>query len=118
MKSKQIGVSLSGLLVWAVILALVALLGMKVGPEYLEYFQIVKAVKTISNDSAGAASVSEVRKAFDRQATIDNIRVIGAQDLEISKEGGELVVSFAYERRVHLFANVNLLFEFQGSSQE
>ncbi|MDP1524749.1 MAG: DUF4845 domain-containing protein [Rhodocyclaceae bacterium] len=114
MKSKQWGVSLSGLLVSAAILAVVALLGMKVGPEVAEYYQIVKTVKKIAG--GGAETVADVRKAFDNQATIDNIKAITAQDLEISKDSGTLDVSFAYESRVHLFGNVSLLLEFQGSS--
>lgn len=118
MKKKQSGVSLSGLLISAVILAVVALLGMKVGPEYLEYFQIVKAVKKVANDPGATSSVAEARKAYDRQATIDNISAVSAADLDVTKEGDTVVVSFEYERRVHLFGNVNLLLEFQGSSQE
>lgn len=116
MKGRQSGVTLSGLLVTAVILAMVALLGMKVLPEVLEYFQIVKAVKTIKNDTSTQGSVADVRKAFERHATIDNISVITAQDLEVTKESGEVSISFAYERRIHLFGNVSLLLDFQGSS--
>jgi Tfp pilus assembly major pilin PilA len=118
MKRKQAGVSLSGLLVAAFILAVVALLGMKVVPEVIEYFQIVKAVKSITSDPGPKNSVADVRKAFDRHATIDNISSIGAQDLDITKEGGEVVVSFAYEKRVPLFGNVSLLLYFEGSSKE
>jgi hypothetical protein len=118
MKRKQSGVSLSGLLGAAVVLAMLALLGMKVGPEFMEYFQIVKAVKKITHEPGEKNSVAEVRKAFERHATVDNIRAISADDLEISKDGGALVITFAYERRVPLFANVSLLFDFQGSNQE
>lgn len=118
MKGKQSGVTLSGLLIAAVILSLLALLGMKVVPEVIEYYQIVKAVKKIKNDPAAQDSVAQVRRAFENQATIDNITAITPQDLDISKDGGRLVVSFAYERRVHLFGNVSLLLEFQGSTEE
>jgi uncharacterized membrane protein YhiD involved in acid resistance len=117
MKRKQTGVSLSGLLVAAVILAVVALFGMKVFPEVVEYLQIAKAVKSIANDP-GAKSVADVRKAFDRAATIDNITSITPQDLDITKEGGDIVISFAYEKRVPLFGNVSLLIDFEGSSKE
>jgi hypothetical protein len=115
MKSKQLGVSLSGLLVSAVILAFVALLGMKVAPEVMEYFQIVKTVKQVASGSA-IESVAQVRKAFDSQANIDNIRAISGQDLEVAKDSGKIEISFAYERRIHLFGNVSLVLEFQGSS--
>ena len=39
----QRGVTLSGLLFWGIVLALVAVLGMKVAPEYVTYFKILKA---------------------------------------------------------------------------
>lgn len=118
MKRKQAGVSLSGLLIAAIILAVVALFGMKVVPEVIEYLQIVKTVKSISNDPSAKSSVVEVRKAFDRAATIDNITSITPQDLDITKEGGDVVISFAYEKRVPLFGNVSLLIDFEGSSKE
>lgn len=118
MKNKQSGVSLGGLLVSAVILAMVALLGMKVVPSVVEYFNIVKAVKKISSGDTAQSSLAEVRKAFERQATIDDFKSVAGQDLDISKEGGQLVISFAYEQRIPLFTNVSLLIEFEGSNQE
>lgn len=118
MKKKQAGVSLSGLLTWAVVIAMVALLGMKVTPAVIEYFQIVAAVKAVSNDPGAMSSVAEARKAFDRRANIDDFKAITAQDLDITKDGGDLVVSFAYEKRVPLVANVSLLLYFEGSSQK
>jgi hypothetical protein len=118
MKNKQTGVSLSGLLVWAVILSILALLGMKVIPELIEYANIAKTVKSIANDPAAKTSVAAVRKAFDRYANIDNITAITPQDLDVTKEGNDLVISFAYERRVPLFPNVSLMLYFEGSSKQ
>jgi len=117
MRGSQSGVSLSGLLIGAVILAVVALLGMKVGPEYMEYYQIITTIKKVSGASSGDVTVAEVRKSFDNFANIDNIKALNGQDLEITKESGVVVISFAYERRVPLFHNVSLLLEFEGSSQ-
>ena len=114
--NRQRGVSLSGLLVAAVLLALVALLGMKVVPEVIEYYQIVKSVKAIKNDPSAQNTVADVRKAFDRHADINNIKAIVGQDLEVTKDGSEVVISFSYEKRIHLFGNVSLLLDFDGSS--
>lgn len=116
MKRKQSGITLSGLLVTAVIVAAVALLGMKVVPEVIEYYQIIKAIKTVAKDESAKNSVADVRKAFDRHANIDNISSIKGQDLEVTKDGGQIVVFFAYEKRIPLFGNVSLLIDFQGSS--
>jgi hypothetical protein len=113
--NRQRGVALSGLLVWGVIIAVVALLGMKVGPEYLEYYKVLKACKVIASASSGK-TVPEIKAAFDRQADIDVIKVIKGADLDVSKDGNDIVLSFGYESRVPLFYNVSLLIDFQGSS--
>jgi hypothetical protein len=116
MKSQR-GVSLSGLLVGAVIFALLALITMKVLPEWIEYGKIVKVVKATAADSGlKEAPVGQVRASFDKRADIDVIKSITAEDLDISKEGGDLVISFAYTKKVPLFANVSLVFDFEGSS--
>lgn len=113
----QRGVSLNGLLVGAVIFALLALITMKVLPEWIEYGKIVKVVKATAADSSlKEAPIAQVRASFDKRADIDVIKSITAEDLDISKEGGDLVISFAYTKKVPLFANVSLVFDFEGSS--
>jgi hypothetical protein len=47
---------------------------------------------------------------------MDDVKSVTPQDLDITKEGGELVISFKYEKKVPLFANVSLVFDFEGSS--
>lgn len=117
MKKYQRGVSLSGLLMGSVILVLVALLGMKLFPDVTEYFQIVKAVKAVSNEAVqNGESVGDIRKSFDRRAQVDDIRTITGQDLEITKDGSQVIITFAYPKTIPLFANVSLLIDFEGSS--
>lgn len=60
--------------------------------------------------------MAKVREAFTRRADMDDVKSVTAQDLEITKEGGELVISFKYENKVPLFKNVSLVFDFEGSS--
>lgn len=117
MKKKQSGVSLSGLLMASVVLAIVAIFGMKVVPEFIEYFQIVKTVKVIAGDTK-IQSVADVRKAYDRYADVNSIKSISAQELEVTKDGNNLVISFAYEKRIPLIKNATLLLDFSGSSKD
>jgi hypothetical protein len=58
-----------------------------------------------------------VRKAFDRRAAVDDITAISPADLEITKDGNEIVISFAYEKRIPLFYNISVLIDFAGSSR-
>ncbi len=116
MKS-QSGLSMTTLLLACVVLAIVALAGMKVGPAYMEYATIKKDVASIiQSGEARTASVADIRKSFDRRAQVDDISSITAQDLDISKDGGDVVIGFSYQKKVPLFSNVSLLIEFSGSS--
>ncbi len=113
--NNQRGVALSGLLFWGIVIVFVAVLGMKVAPEYLTYFKIVKATKAIAVNSSGK-TVPEIRAAFGKYMDVEHVSTITPADLDISKEGNDIVIGFAYEKRIPLFYNVSLLIDFQGSS--
>ena len=113
----QRGVSLSGLLVWGAVIAAVALLGIRVAPEIIDYYKIKKIVASTAANSSGK-TVPEIRAIFGKYADVDHIETITAADLDISKEGNQVVIAFEYEKRIPLFLNVSLLIDFQGSSSE
>jgi hypothetical protein len=61
--------------------------------------------------------VPEVRSIFDKAAQIDDIHTVSGKDLEVSKQGDKVVVSFAYQREIHLGGPAYLLMKYQGSSR-
>ena len=117
MRMKQLGVSLGGLMVGAAIFIVLAMVGMKLGPSYIEYASIKKAVVAIVQEKPGA-SVIEVRKSFDARATIDAITTVQGKDLEVTKDGGELLVTATYRKEVPLFANLGVYIDFRAASKE
>jgi hypothetical protein len=114
---KQLGVSLSGLLMVCVVLILVLLLGFKVFTPYTEYLALQKIFKSLANDP-------EVRNGGKREfvqkwasyAQIENVSAIGGDEIEISREGGRLVISASYQKKIPLFKNVSLLIDFNPTS--
>jgi len=116
MQHLQRGVTLGGLVIGLFILIIVALVGFKVIPAYMEYGTAKNAIQAVARDRQGG-SVQEIRKAFDARAAIDDIKVVRAQDLEITKEGGDVVISFGYRKEVPLFSNVGLYFDFAAKSK-
>jgi len=114
--NSQRGMSMFGILLICIGMILVAIGGLKITPAYLEYFNVKKAVSGIVQSGEAKGTVSDIRRAFDKRAQVDDITVIGSGDLEITKEGGEVVIAFAYPKKVGLFGNVSLLFDFAGSS--
>lgn len=113
--NKQRGVALSGLLFWSIVLVLVAVLGMKVLPTFIEYQKILKDAKATVNQVGPEATVPDVRRAFDKFAEIDMLE-FKSTDLDVSKDGGKIVIDFAYEKRIPLFWNVSLVIDYKGST--
>lgn len=112
---KQRGVSLLGLLVIGFMVAFMMLLGFKLVPAYVEFFAVKKTVAVLAKDQK-SGSPEEIRKGFERRATIEDINSFNADDLDISKENGVMVVSVAYDKVVPLFSNIYVLIKFQASS--
>ena len=113
---RQRGLTLIGLLVSGIIIALIALVVMRVVPTVIEYFNIKKAVVRATSSSPSGLP-SEIRTAFDRAQAIDDFSAIAAKDLVITKVNDKTVVSFAYEKRVPLFGPASLLIEYKGDSR-
>lgn len=114
--ARQRGVTLFGLLFWAIVVGFVALVGMRVLPTLNEYFTIQRAIKKIAAE--GAATVPEVRKAFEKQKDIEySITSIGAKDLVITKENDKVVIQFAYDKEIELIKPVYILIKYEGRSK-
>lgn len=114
MKSQR-GITLIGMVVACIVIVFVAIGGLKIAPAYIEYFKVKKAIVGIAQSNPGA-TVADVRYAFQLRAAVDDIDVVGPKDLEITKEGNEVVVSVAYPKRIPLFGNINVVIDFSASS--
>ena len=111
----QRGVALSGLLFWSFVIVMVAVLGMKVFPSVMEYSKVLKNSKTVAAQAPQGASVAEVKAAFNKYADVDYL-TFSADQLDITKENGQIVISFEYEKRIPLFYNVSLVIDYKGST--
>jgi Tfp pilus assembly major pilin PilA len=113
---RQRGVTLIGLLFWAVVVSTVGLIALKVLPSLNEYFTIQRAVNKLASNSPG--SVPEIRNAFERQKDIEySISSISGKDLEITKENERVVIQFGYDKEIELIAPVYLVIKYRGRSQ-
>jgi hypothetical protein len=108
----------AGVMLLLIGIVLVAIIGMKLVPAYIEYFTVRKAVTAITQSGElRNATVADVRRAFQSRADIDDITAVSAADLEVTKEGNDVVVAFAYEKRIPLFYNISVVIDFTGSSK-
>jgi sensor histidine kinase regulating citrate/malate metabolism len=113
MKHQQRGISFIGLLVVCVILVCAGILAAQVVPTLIEFQAITKA----ANKAKEGATVAEVRSIFDKAAQIDDIKAIAGKDLEVTKEGDKTVVSFAYNKEIHMAGPAFLLLKYTNKSK-
>jgi Domain of unknown function (DUF4845) len=114
-RRQQRGMSLIGLMAWAIIIGFIGYVAVRVLPTMNEYFTIQRAVNRVVADSP--ATVAEVRRAFEKQKDIEySISSISAKDLEITKENDRLVIRFSYDKEIPLIEPVYLLLKYRGRS--
>ena len=118
MRRNQLGIGLGGLMVGAVIFIVAAMIALKLTPSYIEFFAVKKAVNALAAEARGGASVVEIRKSFDRRATIDDINSVKGSDLEVTKDSSGVVISASYRKEIPLVANIGVYIEFNAISKE
>ena len=116
---RQRGVSFIILMVYFAMAAFVLLLGMKVLPAYLDYFTVKKILASMAtSEEVRSGTVKEIRDSFSRRAVIDYQKSVTTDDLEITKEGSETVVTAAWQARLPLFTSWTLLIDFSASTTD
>jgi hypothetical protein len=112
--SKQRGVSFLFALIFVAMLACIGLIVAQAFPTYLEYTATVKAI----HKAKEGGTVLDVRNIFDKAAQIDDIKSIAGKDLEISKQGDKVVVSFAYTKEIHMFGPAYVLLKYAANTKD
>ena len=113
LRSRQRGISFIGLVFVGSLLAMAGVIAAQVFPTYIEYQAISKA----ANKSKEGATPAEVRSIFDKQSAVDDFKSVSGKDIEVTKEGDKVVVSFAYQREIHLAGPAWLTLKYAGRSK-
>jgi hypothetical protein len=113
LKSGQSGLTFFGLLLIGGLLAVTGVITAQVVPTAIEYQAVIKA----ANKASEGNTVAEVRSTFDKAAAIDDIKSVSGKDIDVSKEGDKIVVSFAYQREIHLVGPAFLTLKYSGRSR-
>ena len=115
-RTRQRGLTLFGLLFWALVVGFVGYLLVRVVPTANEYLTIQRAVDKIA--AGQPATVAEARAAFDRQKDIEYaITAISGKDLVVTKENDRVVLAFAYDKEISVLGPLHILIKYEGRSK-
>ena len=113
---RQRGITLFGLMFWAIVVGFTGYVLVRTLPTVNEYMTIQRTVKQIAE--ASPSTVAETRQAFDKQKSIEySIEAISGKDLIVTKENDKVVVAFAYDKLIPIYGPVNLLIKYEGRSK-
>ncbi len=112
----QRGITLFGLVFWAVLIGFTAYVLVRTLPTVNEYLTVQRMVNQIA--AANPSTVAEARQAFDRQKDVEySVTAIKGSDLMVTKENDKVVIAFAYEKEVPISGPVYILLKYEGRSK-
>jgi hypothetical protein len=112
----QRGVTLFGLMFWALFIGFAAYLVIRIFPTVNEYLTIQRTIESIARTQP--ATVAEARQAFDKQKDVEySIVSITGKDLTVTKENDKVVLGYAYNKEVPIYGPVYLLIKYEGRSR-
>lgn len=120
-RAGQRGMTLFGLLLWAVMVGFLGLMAIRSWPSINEYLTIQQSLTRIMKGDQRPGTPAEVRAAFDRQAQIEySISSISGADLQVERvsdgRGGDVLEArFAYNKEIPIAGPVNLLIKYRGA---
>jgi hypothetical protein len=112
MTKSQRGFTLTGALMGMIVLAAVGLFAAKLLPAYLEYFSVKKILAAMDQNGETHGTVVQIRDAYDRRNAIEDVKSVLGPDLDITKEGGEAVVTATWSTKVPIIGNFNACLDF------
>lgn len=113
---RQRGMSFLSLCLLIIVLVFLGYVAAKTVPVVSEYMSLKAALK----QSATETTVTGVRSAFDRAASVNYLdqydKPVRGTDLEITKINDQVVVSVPYEREIRLFGPAYLVYRLNATS--
>lgn len=106
------GLSLSGLIVVLAVLGFFGLLAAKLMPAYLEYFQVKKIFAAMEQNGDTKGNVRDIRAAYDRRNAIEDVKSVHGEDLEVTKQGGDTIVTATWSVKVPIMYNASACLDF------
>ena len=113
---KQQGISLKGTMITLAVLGFLGVMAAKLLPFYVEYFSVKKMLRSMEESGDLKGTVRDIRNAFDKRNAIEDVKSVKLDDLEITKDGGETVVTASWSVRVPRVHNISACIDFTATT--
>ena len=110
---EQAGVSKFGLFMVFILIMSFITFGLKVVPLYVDH-NLISGVyeELIENGEAANMTITEIRQRVSNTLRINNVTDFDLSSVTTRKENDQAIIIIAYERRVELAANLDVVAKF------
>lgn len=109
----QTGASLIGVFFWGGLLAIAAFCGIKIAPVYFEHSVVKQSLASLSETKdIGFMSKPRVQDLFLRKLSVNSVKNVTPDQLEIEKTQGKVLLKLSYEVKVPMIANISAVVNF------
>ena len=115
-RQRQRGLSIVGFIFVAAMAMLAVMIGFRMVPAYIEWYTVKKVMADTLRTSKEGFTLYQFRRDFDLKASADYIDSVRGADIEVTKEGNQLVATASWQRVLHLVGNVSLLLDFEATA--
>ncbi len=112
LRHTQRGMTLTGVLIGAALIAFLVYSGAKLVPIYLENYSVKSSLNALASDEGKSGNVREIRDQLLRRLQINNVQNVKADHINIKVEGNRRIVTVDYEVRTRFYGNLWLLSSF------
>lgn len=101
-----------GILVFAMFILLLVCV-MKIAPAYIDHRTVMNTVQNMSDTGElETMTLTELRTGLMRTLNTNNIKDFEARSVNVVREGEVEFVDITYEKRIHLFKNIDAVVSF------
>ena len=113
---QQQGLTLITITFILAILGFFVLLGLKIGPIYMNHSKVVNALSAVENMvDVGTMSKHEIMSSLNKRFGMNYVDKVTDEDITITKHDDYLKVAIVYERVEKIMGNLSVLVEFDES---
>ena len=110
---RQQGLTFISLVFVLGLIAFFVLLGLKIGPIYLDHSKVVSALTEIEKTAhIEELSEAQIRNSLSKRFNINYVNDVTQDDITVTKQGNYLKVAIEYEVVRKIAANLSVLVEF------
>ena len=88
----------------------------KVIPLYYNNYKLDSLFSRIGNEGTPieTQTTNEIRGRFSKQFQVEGINDVEVSDIEITRQNGEVTLSYIHEDRVNIFNNLDVVVSFEN----